>query len=173
MSLPSHKSIKLNYKLTHKLKGHTMEIERKYLLKQLPSNLDSYASKKIAQGYLCTSPVVRVRRSNDSYYMTYKGAGLMVREEYNLPLTREAYIHLVQKIDGRLIEKTRYLIPLDCGLTAELDVFEGDLAPLTLVEVEFDSVDAANEFVAPDWFGEDVTESGKYHNSYLSRLENS
>ena len=136
-----------------------MEIERKYLLKQLPSNLDSYASKKIAQGYLCTSPVVRVRRSNDSYYMTYKGAGLMVREEYNLPLTKEAYDHLVQKIDGRL--------------TAELDVFEGDLAPLTLVEVEFDSVDAANEFTAPDWFGEDVTESGKYHNSYLSRLENS
>ena len=129
-----------------------MEIERKYLLKQLPSNLDSYASKKIAQGYLCTSPVVRVRRSNDSYYMTYKGAGLMVREEYNLPLTKEAYDH---------------------GLTAELDVFEGDLAPLTLVEVEFDSVDAANEFTAPDWFGEDVTESGKYHNSYLSRLENS
>ena len=125
-----------------------MEIERKYLLKQLPSNLDSYASKKIAQGYLCTSPVVRVRRSNDSYYMTYKGAGL-------------------------IIEKTRYLIPLDGGLTAELDVFEGDLAPLTLVEVEFDSVDAANEFTAPDWFGEDVTESGKYHNSYLSRLENS
>lgn len=150
-----------------------MEIERKYLLKQLPSNLDSYASKKIAQGYLCTSPVVRVRRSNDNYYMTYKGAGLMVREEYNLPLTKEAYDHLVQKIDGRLIEKTRYLIPLDGGLTAELDVFEGDLAPLTLVEVEFDSVDAANEFTAPDWFGEDVTESGKYHNSYLSRLENS
>ena len=112
-------------------------------------------------------------RSNDSYYMTYKGAGLMVREEYNLPLTKEAYDHLVQKIDGRLIEKTRYLIPLDGDLTAELDVFEGDLAPLTLVEVEFDSVDAANEFTAPDWFGEDVTESGKYHNSYLSRLENS
>ena len=76
----------------------------------------------------------------------------MVREEYNLPLTKEAYDHLVQKIDGRLIEKTRYLIPLDGGLTAELDVFEGDLAPLTLVEVEFDSVDAANEFTAPDRF---------------------
>ena len=148
-----------------------MEIERKYLLKQLPSNLDNYESKKIAQGYLCTSPVVRVRRSNDNYYMTYKGSGLMVREEYNLPLTKEAYEDLVKKIDGRLIEKTRYLIPLDGGLTAELDVFENDLAPLTLVEVEFDSVESANSFVAPEWFGEDVTESGKYHNSYLSRFE--
>ena len=150
-----------------------MEIERKYLLKQLPSNLDSYASKKIAQGYLCTSPVVRVRRSNDSYYMTYKGAGLMVREEYNLPLTKESYEHLIKKADGNIITKKRYEIPDNSGHTIELDIFEGDLAPLTLVEVEFDSVDAANEFTAPDWFGEDVTESGKYHNSYLSRLENS
>ena len=150
-----------------------MEIERKYLVKELPSNLDSCSSKKIAQGYLCTSPVVRVRRSNDDYYLTYKGSGLMVREEYNLPLSKESYEHLVSKIDGRLIKKTRYLIPLDGGLTAELDIFENDLAPLRLVEVEFDSVEAANSFVAPDWFGEDVTESGKYHNSYLSRFENS
>ena len=51
-----------------------MEIERKYLLKHIPSDLDKYESKKIAQGYLCTSPVVRVRRSNDDYYMTYKGS---------------------------------------------------------------------------------------------------
>lgn len=147
-----------------------MEIERKYLVKQMPSNLSEYENKKIAQGYLCTEPVVRVRRSNDKYYMTYKGEGLMAREEYNLPLTKDAYEHLVKKIDGRLIQKTRYLIPLDNGLTAELDVFEGDLAPLTIVEVEFESIEAANSFSAPDWFGEDVTESGKYHNSYLSRV---
>ena len=151
-----------------------MEIERKYLLKQLPSNLDSYASKKIAQGYLCTSPVVRVRRSNDSYYMTYKGAGLMVREEYNLPLTKEAYEHLLSKIDGRLIKKKRYMLPLGeftndpLGLTIELDLFEGDLAPLLLAEVEFPDEPSANAFTPPSWFEEDVTFSGKYHNSYLS-----
>lgn len=74
-----------------------MEIERKYLLKQLPSNLDSYASKKIAQGYLCTSPVVRVRRSNDSYYMTYKGAGLMVREEYSIFLSQKKPTTILSK----------------------------------------------------------------------------
>ena len=50
----------------------------------------------------------------------------MIRKEYNLPLTKESYEHLKEKIDGRLIEKTRYLIPLDNGLTAELDIFEGD-----------------------------------------------
>ena len=146
-----------------------MEIERKYLVRRLPDDLSKYEAKKIAQGYLCTDPVVRIRRSNDNYYMTYKGDGLMVREEYNLPLTREAYEHLLPKIDGLLIAKTRYLIPLTDRLTAESDVFEGVLSALTLVEVEFDSAAEANAFVPPEWFAEDVTESGKYHNSYLSQ----
>ena len=145
-----------------------MEIERKYLVKTLPDHLDQYESKKIAQGYLCTEPVVRIRRSNDTYYLTYKGEGLMVREEYNLPLTKEAYTHLLPKIDGLLIAKKRYLRPLNEKLTAELDVFEQELSGLLLVEVEFDTVEEANIFVPPAWFGEDVTNSGKYHNSYMS-----
>ncbi len=146
-----------------------MEIERKYLVKEIPTDLNQYEIKKIAQGYLCTEPVVRIRRSNNDYYMTYKGDGLMVREEYNLPLTEEAYTHLRPKIDGLLISKTRYLIPLDDKLTAELDIFEEDLKGLVIVEVEFDSIEEANTFTSPDWFGEDVTNSGKYHNSYLSQ----
>ena len=146
-----------------------MEIERKYLVRKLPENLEQYNKKKIAQGYLCTEPVVRIRRSNNDYYMTYKGDGLMVREEYNLPLTQEAYEHLRPQLGGLLIAKTRYLIPLDGKLTAELDVFEEDLNGLVIVEVEFNTVEEANAFHAPDWFGEDVTNSGKYHNSYLSQ----
>lgn len=145
-----------------------MEIERKYLISRLPENLSQYQCKKIAQGYICTNPVVRIRKSDDEYYLTYKGKGLMAREEYNLPLTQEGYEHMLPKIDGRLIEKSRYLIPLDGKLTAELDIFEGDLAPLIIVEVEFDSLDAANSFIPPEWFGEDVTESRKYHNSNLA-----
>lgn len=145
-----------------------MEIERKYLIKCLPENLSQYQCKKIAQGYICTNPVVRIRKSDDEYYLTYKGKGLMAREEYNLPLTQEGYEHMLPKIDGRLIEKSRYLIPLEGKLTAELDIFEGDLAPLIIVEVEFDSFDAANSFIPPEWFGEDVTESRKYHNSNLA-----
>ena len=146
-----------------------MEIERKFTIKQLPDNLDAYPHYEIKQAYLCTDPVMRIRKQDSKYIFTYKGRGLMVREEYNLPLTKESYGHLLPKIDGLLIAKTRYLIPLNDHLTAELDIFEKDLAPLTLVEVEFDSVEEAEQFTAPDWFGEDVTNSGKYHNSYLSR----
>lgn len=146
-----------------------MEIEKKYLLTKIPFDLSSFEKKEISQGYLCTSPVVRIRKSNDKYTLTYKGEGLMAREEYNLPLTKESYNQLSSKIDGILIEKTRYLIPLEKNLTAELDVFHGKLDSLMLVEVEFDSIEAANAFVPPSWFGEDVTFSNKYHNCNLSK----
>ena len=147
-----------------------MEIERKYLIDQIRFDLSEYPSRKIEQGYLCTEPVVRIRRDGENYYLTYKSKGLMVREEYNLPLTRDAYEHLKPKADGRIITKERFLIPLDDTLTIELDRFEGDLAPLLLAEVEFQDEDSANAFVPPDWFGEDVTFSSKYHNSTLSRI---
>lgn len=146
-----------------------MEIERKYLVKKLPENLDAYEKKHISQGYLCTNPVVRIRRSNEEYFLTYKGKGLMAREEHEFPLSAEAFEHMLPKIDGILIDKIRYLIPLDEKHTAELDIFQGTLAPLRLVEVEFASIEDAQNFVAPDWFGDDVTNSGEYHNSRLSQ----
>lgn len=145
-----------------------MEIERKFLLKSLPDALGKYPFHQIEQGYLCTDPVVRIRRQDDEYYLTYKSRGLMSREEYNLPLTKKAYEHLLPKIDSILISKKRYLIPLDSRLTIELDIFEGELAPLILAEVEFSTEEEAKAFIPPEWFGEDVTYSNKYHNSVLS-----
>lgn len=149
-----------------------MEIERKYLmdLSTLPFRKEDFPCRSIEQGYLCTAPVVRIRRDNDSYFLTYKSKGLMVREEYNLPLTESSYLHLREKIDGRLISKKRYVIPLGEDLNLELDVFEGDLAPLVLGEVEFPDKETADAFVPPEWFGEDVTFSSLYHNSVLSRV---
>ena len=104
-----------------------MEIERKYLVPILPDNLEEYPCRVIEQGYLNTEPVIRIRRDNDKYEITYKSKGSMARQEYNLPLTREAYYHLLPKIDGHLIQKKRYMIPLSGGLTAELDIFEAGL----------------------------------------------
>ena len=146
-----------------------MEIERKYLIDKIPFSLEGFCCRRIEQGYLCTEPVVRIRRDDATYYLTYKSKGLMVREEYNLPLTREAYEHLKTKADGRIISKLRYMIPLAGSLTAELDLFQDDLAPLMLAEVEFDTVEEAEHFLPPEWFGEDVTSSSKYHNSTLSK----
>ena len=148
-----------------------MEIEKKYLLKELPE-FETCKYHKIEQAYLCTDPVVRVRRQDDTYYMTYKGRGMLIREEYNLPLNKDAYEHLKAKADGNVIGKTRYLVPLQgTNLTAEVDVFDEPFAPLIMAEVEFESEEQANAFTAPEWFGEEVTFDGRYHNSYMSRMK--
>lgn len=148
----------------------SMEIERKFIPLNLPEDLNQFEHHKIEQAYLNTAPVIRIRKQDEEYYLTYKGGGMMAREEYNLPLNKSGYYHLLEKADGNIITKTRFLIPLDNGLTAELDIFEGKFAGMLLVEVEFDSIEEANSFVPPEWFGEDVTNDGRYHNSYLSKI---
>ncbi len=145
-----------------------MEIERKYLIDRLPENLNSYPCRKIQQAYLNTAPVIRIRRQDNDYFLTYKGGGLMVREEYNLPLNKESYEHLKEKADGIILSKTRYLIPLNDRLTVELDVFDPPYENLYLAEIEFETEEEAINFTPPAWFGEDVTFSSKYHNSVLS-----
>lgn len=146
-----------------------MEIERKFLIGEIPFSLDGYLCREIEQAYLCTEPVVRVRRDNNDFYLTYKSKGLMVREEYNLPLTKEAYGHLLAKHDGIVITKKRYEIPEKDGLIIELDVFERDYEGLVLAEVEFQSEKQALAYSPPTWFGEDVSNSAEYHNSTLSK----
>ncbi len=151
-----------------------MEIERKYLITSAPDGFDSFPSHQIEQAYLCTSPVVRIRRQDDEYWLTYKSKGLLVREEYNLPLTESSYLHLLAKADGIVLTKRRYLIPLDgTDLTIELDIFEGSYQGLMLAEVEFPDEESALAFTPPSWFGKDVTFSGEYQNSRLSQKQTS
>ena len=146
------------------------EIERKFLIRELPADLNEYPYHELEQGYLNTAPVVRVRREDETYYLTYKGKGFLEREEYNLPLTKEAYEHLLAKADGRIIAKCRYLIPFG-SYTIELDVFKEPFKPLVLAEVEFPSAEEATAFTPPAWFAQDVTEEHKYSNSYLSQAD--
>lgn len=161
-----------------------MEIERKFTITSLPEHLESYQCHIIEQAYLNTDPVLRIRRQDDEYFLTYKGKGLLAREEYNLPLNREAYQHLLTKADGNIISKKRYLIPVTsprfredyaapenmAPLTIELDIFEPPFAPLIIAEVEFPDETMANAFLPPAWFLEDVTYDKAYHNSNLSQM---
>lgn len=143
-----------------------MEIERKFLIKEVPSNLEDYEMIPMIQGYLNRGPVIRVRKEGEKYFLTYKGGGMMARTEYNLPLDEASFENLIKKADGNIITKNRYLIPFG-KYTIELDHFENPNAGLWLAEVEFESVEEAKSFEAPLWFGEDVTYDKKYHNSNM------
>ena len=149
-----------------------MEIERKFLVKELPANLDGYPHVEIEQGYLCTSPTLRIRRMGDVYWLTVKekvgsaSTAIHNREE-EFRLSKDGYEQLKAKCDGRMVLKTRYKIPVN-GLTAELDIFHGTHEGLRLVEVEFPDTVAADSFVKPEWFGEDVSQDPRYRNSFLA-----
>lgn len=164
-----------------------MEIERKFTVSTLPVNLKSYPCHIIEQAYLNTDPVVRIRKEDVSYYLTYKGKGLLAREEYNLPLNEESYYHLREKADGNVISKKRYVIPISdpkfdmtqlssaensidqISLSVELGIFDPPFAPLVIAEVEFPDEKTAEAFLPLDWFSQDVTNDPAYHNSNLSR----
>ncbi len=148
------------------------EIERKFLVKKLPNNLRDYPHKDFIQGYLCTSPVVRVRREGDEYVLTYKEGSSLCRSEYNLPLNKNAFEHLLKKCGGNIIHKTRYFIPLNSkkSLVAELDIFKQRFDGLILVEVEFASIKDAHSFTPPSWFGKDVSNDKNYYNSTLADM---
>lgn len=176
-----------------------MEIERKFTIRALPDNLADYTCLQMRQAYLCTEPVVRIRQENDRYYLTYKGSGLMAREEANLPLTKEAFHHLLPKADGLVITKDRYVIPIK---TPEFDrdalirfakeedpsagkeqilkelsrlqlKIELDIftvpRDLIMAEIEFPSIAIAKAYQPPDWFADDVTNDPRYHNSNISK----
>lgn len=151
---------------------NSYEIERKYLVRQLPRTLHSYRCHELEQGYLSTAPVVRVRRRDDEYILTYKSAGLMIRKEVELPLDKNSYEHLLAKSDGIIISKTRYIIP-DGMHTIELDIFQGKLEGFVMAEVEFESKEAAESYRPPHWFAKEVTDDPIYHNSRISGMSDS
>ncbi|MBM6830091.1 CYTH domain-containing protein [Anaerotignum lactatifermentans] len=145
-----------------------MEIERKFLTKEVPFSLNVYPSHQISQCYISLSPTIRLRRQDQDFILTVKGKGLMAKEEFELPLSREEYEKLLEKAETPPVEKRRYLVPLENGLTAEVDIYEGPLLGLTTTEVEFTSMEEAKAFVPPQWFGKDVTMDKAYKNTALA-----
>ena len=149
-----------------------MEIERKFIPKYLPDHLEDYSYHEIEQGYLCTNPTIRIRKMDDSYFLTYKGSGMMAHEEHEMPLliTKRRYLIPFQAKDAASAPAPAHTQVLSAAsYTIELDLFREALDGITLAEVEFSSIEEAESFIPPDWFGEDVTYDGRYHNSAMSR----
>lgn len=149
-----------------------MEIERKFLIEKehLPKHLSAYPHNDLEQAYIITEPVLRIRRKNNVYILTYKGQGLMKREETEFPLTKDSYQKLLTKTEGNVITKTRYILPESHKLTIELDIFHGLFEGLYLAEVEFPNEEMALSYTPPYWFGKEVTNETTFHNSTLSQM---
>jgi adenylate cyclase len=148
-----------------------VEIERKFLVEALPDGLDAERADRIEQGYLAIGEdgvEVRVRRRAGESTLTVKSAPGELRVEEEIAIDDRRFESLWQLSDGRRVDKTRHLVPLDGGLTAELDVYHDTLDGLRTVEVEFPSLDASAAFVPPPWIGREVTGDARYANQSLA-----
>jgi adenylate cyclase len=148
-----------------------MEIERKFLPAQRPPGLEDHPSRRIEQGYVAIDPAgseVRARRKDGDMLLTIKGGSGLVRAEVEFAIDAARFDALWPLTEGRRIVKTRYLVPLDGGFTAEVDVYGGALAGLLSAEVEFDSEAASEAFTPPAWLGREVTGDKRYANRTLA-----
>ena len=149
-----------------------MEIERKFLVLELPADLARHESQEIDQGYLALTPEgveVRVRRKGGECFLTVKhGAGLS-RMEVELPLAASDFDALWPLTEGKRLRKTRHNILWRDRRVIELDVYTGKLAGLRVAEVEFDDEAAARVFEPPEFFGREITGDPAYRNEKLAR----
>jgi adenylate cyclase len=148
------------------------EIERKFLVAQLPDDLDRHPSESIDQGYLTGSgedPEIRLRRRGERTVLTIKAGSGRTRQEEEIDLDGERFARLWPLTEGRQLRKRRHSIPLDSDLIAELDVYRDSLDGLEVVEVEFPSEQDADAFVAPAWFGAEVTGDERFSNRELAQ----
>lgn len=149
-----------------------IENEFTYLVKDIPSNIASYPSEKILQGYLSEGVGnLRIRQKGNKYELTKKTP---LREgdfsrfnETTIYLSKQEF-DKIWPLTVKSLEKTRYYIDLEHGLKAELDVYEGDLKGFAVVEVEFPSEELRSKFTPPSWFGKDITQLEWSANEYLA-----
>jgi adenylate cyclase len=149
-----------------------VEIERKFLVRECPSDLERLRSTRIEQGYIVVADddtEVRIRRRDGAAVLTVKAGSGRTRVEEEIAIDAERFERLWPLTEGRRIEKTRHLIPVGAGLTIELDIYSGGLTGLMVAEVEFGSGDAADAFEPPEWFGPEVTDDGRFKNQKLAR----
>jgi CYTH domain-containing protein len=146
------------------------EIERKFLLKQLPENLKRSRRCLIAQGYLAAElggRHVRLRKKGKTASLTFKVSRGAHREEREIKLSAKQFATLWPATAGRRLRKLRYELPWK-NLLIEIDIYRGKHNGLVVAEVEFPNRAACRKFKAPAWFGTEVTGNKRYSNVRLA-----
>ncbi len=141
-----------------------IEYELTYLAAELPAGLENASSKQMMDVYFPENPSVhprlRLRKSGETYSLTKKTplqeGDASTHKEQTIQLDQAEFGALVAG-SGRRIAKTRYLLEID-GQPAEVDVFQGDLEGLVLIDFEFNNASKMAEFKVPSCCLVDVTQ---------------
>lgn len=135
------------------------EVERKFLLRQLPEALQQLRPVEIEQGYIAISEEgreVRLRAAEGRYWLTVKSDGSLTRQEYEIELSAGQFETLWPLAEGRRIRKSRFVLEKE-GYHIEIDQYHQPLNGLLIAEVEFPSESAAHAYSPEPWMGKEVT----------------
>ena len=146
-----------------------IEIERKFLVKNLGFLNESFKKHKIIQGYLSKDPLrtVRVRIYDNEAFLTVKGKSSengvsRIEIEKTIPLIDGK--RLLKLCLPELIKKDRYSIKINDHIF-QVDIFKEKNEGLIIAEIELNSENS--DYPKPDWLGKEVTGQKKYYNSQL------
>lgn len=150
----------------------SLEIERKFLVRDDSYKALASSHSRIVQGYICSERgrTVRVRLRGEKGYLTIKGSSRndgLTRYEFEKEISFDEALSLLSLCEPGTIDKERYLVPLADGHTVEVDEFFGENEGLVMAEVELSSED--DTFERPAFLGEEVTGDRRYYNSQLRR----
>lgn len=155
-------------------KAEDREIERKYLLRELPADVARHPSLEIDQGYIPGAKIrERVRRIVDGtsvrYTRTIKLGSGVERFEFEEPATPEFFEAVWPLTVGHRLRKRRYLVRSTTDATWEVDEF----LDRSLVLAELELAHADEEIVMPKEIAavleREVTDDSAYSNYRLSR----
>ena len=148
-----------------------LEIEHKYLVKDLSFQSLVTQSHEIAQGYLSRDKgrTVRVRLCDNQGYITIKGPNQGVtREEFEYAIPASDAHQLLKLCPAPELSKTRHIVMHE-GNRWEIDVFHDQLQGLILAEIEVPNEDYA--FTLPSFIGREVSHDRRFYNSCLNTFE--
>lgn len=148
-----------------------VEIERKFLVAELPADIGAWEAARIEQGYLAITGEVEVRirrREGSGPTLTIKSAPGLRRTEEELALMPDRFERLWPLTKGRRVVKTRHVREVSPGVVFEVDVYHERLDGLMTLEIEFADADAAEAFTPPGWVERDVTGQAEFANQTLA-----
>lgn len=149
------------------------EIERKYAVKEIPSNFKISQMTDIEQAFIYkdNNTIIRIRKVTDKkekstrYIYTIKTTGDIeynnnydIGKKYEIEndISKEEYEELIQRKISNIINKTRIVVPIEENLKAEIDIYYDYLEGLLTAEIEFPNEEIAKTYQKPDWLGEEL-----------------
>ena len=124
-----------------------VEIERKWMVRGWPNNLELLYVEKMRQGYISTSPTVRIRDEDSKYILCFKSKGKLSRKEIEMEIPKDKFDELEDLIGLPLIDKIRKTYLLNDGHHLEVNFVD---EKFYYAEVEFSNEEEALSFNPSD-----------------------